>query len=96
MDEMINSVGVQIQREVNDAISSQVLHQIPNALMTGSGHTTQRGWNVPVERPKLNMKVLRNEKSRNISKSERVQNHPKDEPMDNAYDTHLFETLRCV
>ena len=43
----MNSVSVQIQRAITDAISSQVLPQIQNALMTGPGHTTQRGWNVP-------------------------------------------------
>ena len=37
---MMNSVSVQIQRAINDAISSQVLPQIQNALMAGSGHTT--------------------------------------------------------
>ena len=42
MDEMMKSVSVQIQRAINDAINSQVLPQIQNALTAGSGHTTQR------------------------------------------------------
>ena len=88
MDEMMNSVSAQIQRAINDAISSQVLPQIPNALRAGSGHTTQRGWNIPTERPEMRMRteLLRNEKSRNSSKSERVQTRFNDEPTDNAYD----------
>ena len=45
MDEMMDSVSVEIQRAINDAISSQVLPQIQNAFRTGPGHTTQRGWN---------------------------------------------------
>ena len=37
MDEMMNSVSVQIQRAINDAICNQVLPQIQNAIMAGSG-----------------------------------------------------------
>ena len=43
MDEMMNSVSVQIQRAISDAVSNQVLPQIHNALMTGSGHVAQKG-----------------------------------------------------
>ena len=39
MDEMMNSVNVRIRR----AISNQVLPQIQNAIMAGSGHTTKKG-----------------------------------------------------
>ena len=46
MDEEMNSVSVQIQRAINDAISNQVLPQIQNALRAGSGPMTQKGWNV--------------------------------------------------
>ena len=49
MDEVINSVRVQIQRAINDAISNQVLPQIENTIMARSGHMTQRGWNVPAK-----------------------------------------------
>ena len=70
MDEMLHSVSVQIQRAINDAISSQVLPQIKNASMTGPGHTTQRGWNVPAQRPEMNTEVLRNENLRNNLKNE--------------------------
>ena len=41
MDEMMNKVSVQIQRAINDAISSQVLPQIQNVLMARSGHMTR-------------------------------------------------------
>ena len=84
MDEMINSVSVQTKRALNDAISSQV---IPNAIMAGSGHMTQKGWNLPAEGPETNTEVLRNEKARNNSKSELVQNRVNDGPIDNAHDT---------
>ena len=35
MDGMMNSVSVQIQRAINDALSNQILPQIQNAIMTG-------------------------------------------------------------
>ena len=49
MDEMMNSVSVQIQRAISDAIINQVLPQIQNALEAGAGHVTQKGWNVPAD-----------------------------------------------
>ena len=60
MDEMMNSVSVQIQRAISDAISTQVLPQIQNVIMAGSGHGTRKGWNVPSKRPELNSEVQRN------------------------------------
>ena len=48
---MMNSVSVQIQREISDAVSNQVLSQIQNALEDGTGHLTQKEWNVPAVRP---------------------------------------------
>ena len=54
MDEMMNNVGSRIQRAINEAISSQVLPQIQNIIMAGSGRETRRGWEVPVERPEIN------------------------------------------
>ena len=67
-------------------INSQELRQIQNAIMAESGHVTQKGWNVPVERPEINTEVLRNGKARNISKSELVLKRLNDEPTDNTYD----------
>ena len=89
MDKVMNSVSVQIQRAIDDAISSQVLPQIQNALMAGTGNMTQKGWNVPTEGPEIDPEVLRSEIPRNNLKSERVRNRLNDEPMDNAYDTGL-------
>ena len=63
MDEMMNSVSVQIQRAISDAISNQVLPQIQNALKAGPGHVTQKGWNLPAERPEYIAEDYHNEKS---------------------------------
>ena len=37
---MMNSVSVQIQGAISEAISTQVLPQIQNVIMAGSGHGT--------------------------------------------------------
>ena len=78
MDEMMNSVSVQIQRAISEAISSQVLPQIQNALMTDSGHMTKERWNVPSERPERYSEVLRNADSRNNLKSKTLGDRQKD------------------
>ena len=57
MDKMMNSVNVQIQRAIIDAISTQILPQIQNALRAGSGHTTQNRWRVPAERSEIILKA---------------------------------------
>ena len=57
--------------------------------MTGSGHMTQKGWNVPAEGLETYAEVLRNEKVRNNSKSELGQNRPNDGPIGSAYDTNF-------
>ena len=96
---MMNSVSLQIQGAINNAISSQVLHQIQNVLMAGSGHMTQKGWNVPGKGPEIDSEVLRGENSRNNFRSERVRNRLNDESMNNAYDSStirfLFFFVRC-
>ena len=74
MDEMMNSVSVQIQRAINDAISTQVLPPIQNAIMAGSGHGTGKGWDVPSERPELNSEVQRNLNAKNNSRNEQDEN----------------------
>ena len=89
---MMNSVSIQIQRAMNGAISSQVLPQIQNAIIAGSG---QKGWNVPAEGPETNTKVLRNEKVRNNSKCELVQNRLSDGPGDSAFDTFVCQFSTC-
>ena len=60
MDEMMNSVSVQIQRAISDAISTQVLPQIQNVIMAGPGQETRKGWGAPSERPELISEVQRN------------------------------------
>ena len=59
MDEMMSNVDTLIQRAINEAISSQVLPQIQNVIMAGSGRETRRGWEVPVERPEVNAEEQR-------------------------------------
>ena len=78
MDEMMNSVSVQIQRAISEAISNQVLPQIQNALMADSGHMTKERWNVPTERPEGYSEVLRNSDSRNNLKSKTLGDRQKD------------------
>ena len=70
MDEMMNSISVQIQRAISDAISTQVLPQIQNVIMAGSVHGTRKGWDVPSERPELNSEVQRNQNSKNNLRNE--------------------------
>ena len=84
---MMNSVSGQIQRAINDAISNQVLPQIQNAFKAGSGHVTQKGWNVPAERPETNTEDYRNDKFRSNSRSEPVCNRLNDDHTDQAYYT---------
>ena len=59
MDEMMSNVDTLSQRAINEAISSQVLPQIQNVIMAGSGRETGRGWEVPVERPEANAEEQR-------------------------------------
>ena len=95
MDEMMNSVSVQIQRAINDAISNQVLPQIQNAIVAGSGHLTRERWNVPAERPEGYSEVLRNSDSRDNSRSKPFMDCQKDGPTTStnarAYDTCLIQ-----
>ena len=74
MDEMMNSVSVQIQRAISDAISTQVLPQIQNVIMAGWGHGTRKGWDVPFERPELNSEVQRNLNAKSSLRNEQDEN----------------------
>ena len=78
MDEMMNSVSVQIQRAINEAISSQILPQIQNVVMAGSGQLTKERWNVPAERPEGYSEALQNSELRNNSKNKQTNGRPKD------------------
>ena len=83
-DEVMNSVSVQIQRVINDAISNQVLPQIQNALRAGSRPVTQKEWGVSAERPVRFTEEYSNTKTRCSSKSEPFRNRLYDE------NAHLF------
>ena len=74
MDEMMNSVSVQIERAISDAISTQVLPQIQNAIVAVSGHGTRKGWDVSSERPELISEVQRNLNAKNNLRKEQDEN----------------------
>ena len=74
MDEMMNSVSDQIQRAISDAISTQVLPQIQNVIMAGSGHETRKGWDVLSKRPELNSEVQRSLSTKNDLRNEQNEN----------------------
>ena len=87
---MMNSVSVQIQRAINEAISNQILPQIQNAVMAGSGQLTKERWNVPAERPEGYSEVLQNLEPKNNSKSKQGNDRLKDgftSTNSRAYDT---------
>ena len=89
MDEMMNSVSVQIQRAISDAISTQVLPQIQNVIMAGSGHGTRKGWDVLSERPELNSEVQRNLNAKNNLRNEQDGNQfNNDFPELNVHDSY--------
>ena len=89
MDEMMNSVRVQIQRARSDAFSNKVLPQIQNAITADSGQVTMKGWNVPPQRPETSSEVLRNVDTRDNSRSEHFQNRQNDDQSNhNAYDMY--------
>ena len=70
MDEMMNSVSSQIQRAISDAINNQVLPQIQNVIMAGSGQETRRGWEKSNERPESYSEVQYNAKTRSTLNNE--------------------------
>ena len=74
MDEMMNSVSVQIQRAISDAISTQVLPQIQNVIMAGSGHGNKKGWDVLSEGPELISEVQRNVNAKSNLRNEQDEN----------------------
>ena len=91
MDEMMNSVNVQIQRAIIEAISTQVLPRIQNVIMAGSRHGTRKGWDVPSERPELNSEVQRNLNVKNSLRNEQDENQlNNDYPDLNVHDTYVF------
>ena len=96
MDEMMNSVSVQNQRAINDAICNQVLPQIQNIIMAGSRRVARKGWDVSAERPKTNHEVQRNLNTRNDLRNEQDVGHQiGDLPSHNVHDTHQFILQAC-
>ena len=94
MDEMMNSVSVQIQRAINDAISNQVLPQIQNVILAGSGRVTRKGWDVSAERPEINHEKQRNLIARNNLRNEQDECHQNgDLPSHNVHDTNIRKQL---
>ena len=75
MDEMMNNVGTQIQRAINEAINNQVLPQIQNVMMAGSGRETRRRWEAPVERPETNTEDRLNSNAKFNLRNEQRDNH---------------------
>ena len=89
MDEMMNSVSVQIQRVISDAISTQVLPQIQNVIMARPGHGTRKGWDVSAERPELNSEVQRNLNAKSSLRNEQYENQLNDDYPDlNVHDKY--------
>ena len=90
MDEMMNSVSVLIQRAISDAISTQVLPQIQNVIMVGSGHGIRKGWDVPSERPELNSEIQRSLNAKNNLRNEQEENQLNNEYPDlNVHDRNI-------
>ena len=84
----MTSVSDQIQRAISDAISTQVLPQIQNVVMAGSGHGTRKGGDVLSERPELNSEVQRNPNAKNNLRNEQNENQlNNDFPDLNVHDT---------
>ena len=97
MDEMMNSVSVQIQRAINEAISSQILPQIQNVVMAGSGQLTKERWNVPAEKPEGYSEVLQSLEPRNNSKNKQTNDRSKDgftSTNSRAYDSSRRQNYR--
>ena len=87
----MNSVSGQIQRAISDAISTQVLPQIQNVIMAGSGHGTRKGWDVPSERPELISEVQRNLNAKNNLRNEQDENQlNNDYPDLNVHDSEAL------
>ena len=87
MVEMMSSVSDQIQRAINDAIGKQqITPQIQNGFKVGSGRTTQKGWNVPADRPEYDTEACRNDRIKSNSKGALVRNCLNDDHTDQAHE----------
>ena len=89
MDEMMNSVSSQIQRAINEAINTQVLPQIQNVIMAGSGREARRGWEAPMERPEISTEARRSVNAKAHLRNEQDDEHHNGElPNRNVHDTY--------
>ena len=79
MDEMMSNVSSQIQRAINEAINTQVLPQIQNVVMAGSGRETRKGWETSVERPETNSEIQHNPNVKINPRNEQSDTHRNDE-----------------
>ena len=86
MDGLMSSVGIQIQRAINEAIKEQVLPQIQASLGASSGQGTRKGKNVPSERPERSSEESYSQKVRRISSRELPRNRLSDEDRVNTHD----------
>ena len=76
---MMSNVSSQIQRAINEAINTQVLPQIQNVIMAGSGRKNRRGWETSVERPEINAEVQHNPNVKINPRNEQSDNHRNDD-----------------
>ena len=96
MDEMMNSVSSQIQRAMNEAINNQVLPQIQNVVMAGSGRETRRGWEAPLERPEISTGVCRNQNAKAHLRSEQDDEQHIGELLNRNVHDNLQNNFICV
>ena len=98
MNEMMNSVSVQIQRAINDAISNQVLPQIQNVVRAGSGQVTKNGWDISSERPEGDSEGLRSGRARNYMRTEQAHSRQFNDLYDdrNACDKHVSDWSKVL
>ena len=90
----MNSVSSQIQRAINEAINNQVLPQILNVIMAGSGRVTRKGWDVPAESPEINPEIQRNLNVRNNLRNEQDEDHQSGDFLShNVHDTRSCKSV---
>ena len=70
MDELMSSVGIQIQISISEAIKEQVLPWIQASLRANSGKLTPKGWDIPSERLERRSEESYSQKVRSCSRSE--------------------------
>ena len=70
-------------------MNTQVLPQIQNVIMAGSGRETRRGWETSVERPETNPEVQHNPNVKINPRNEESDSHRSDEfTIRNVHDSY--------